>query len=78
MGGAPEPKILMQEVERYDCDDKEASFHVSLKVFLQVARDLTHGKLLTIVQETIWEDNIRRTKQKTLIVFSNEVFQILG
>jgi alcohol dehydrogenase YqhD (iron-dependent ADH family) len=49
-----------------------------LKVFYQVARDLTHGKLLTIVQETIWEDNIRRTKQKTLIVFSNEVFQIFG
>jgi hypothetical protein len=34
MGGTPEPKILVQEVERYDRNDKEDSFHVSLKSFL--------------------------------------------
>ena len=50
MGGAPEPKILVQDIERYDCDDKEDSFHVSLKSFLVSRTRLNYGKPLTIVR----------------------------
>ena len=62
VSSAPKPKILVQEIERYDSNNKEGSFHVVLKSFLQVVQDLTYGKPSTIVQETIWEDNIRRNK----------------
>jgi len=62
VGGAPKPKILVQEIKHYDSNNKQGSFHVVLKSFLQVVRDLTYGKPSTIVQETIWEDNISLNK----------------
>ena len=44
MGGAPEPKILVQEIKRYNSNDKEDSFHVFLKSFLASRTRLYLGK----------------------------------
>jgi hypothetical protein len=40
VGCAPEPKVLMQEVENHDCDYKQYSFHTFRCLVFDVKADL--------------------------------------
>jgi hypothetical protein len=74
MRGAPEPKILVQEIERYHSNDKEGSFHVFLKNFLASRTRLNLGKAANNSSGHYLERQYKTSNQKTLIVVSERQF----